>query len=155
MVLFGQSWPWRQKVFDLRFRNPKHRLVGTVCRDLRAFSGVIFPSFNGSSNIFATVHNQLNQRSARVVFSILRQEWEFLTLNLRLRDETEKKHPPLSGIETRSRSIIFILRFRDENENSLDLISFFETRPRILKFAIIPWNQAWMASPISMQFLGG
>ena len=54
------------------------------------------------------------------------------------RDETEKKFPPISGIETRSRFIIFTLRLRDENENSLDLISFFETRPRILKLAIFP-----------------
>ena len=57
---------------------------------------------------------------------------------LRLRDETEKKIPPISGIETRSKFIIFTLRLRDENENSLDLISFFETRPRILKIAIFP-----------------
>ena len=61
-----------------------------------------------------------------------------ITLTLRLRDETEKKFPPISGIETRSRFIIFTLRLRDENESSLDLISFFETRPRILKLAIFP-----------------
>ena len=67
-----------------------------------------------------------------------RRDREFLTLNLRLRDETEKKSPPISGIETRSRFIIFILRLRDENENSLDLISVFETRTRILKVAIFP-----------------
>ena len=71
-----------------------------------------------------------------------RRDREFLTLNLRLRDETEKKSPPISGIETRSRFIIFILRLRDENENSLDLISVFETRTRILKVAILPWIQA-------------
>ena len=65
-----------------------------------------------------------------------RRDREFLTLTLRLRDETEKKFPPISGIETRSRFIIFTLRHRDENENSLDLISFFETRPRIMKLAI-------------------
>ena len=84
-----------------------------------------------------------------------RRDREFLTLTLRLRDETEKKFPPISGIETRSRFIIFTLRLRDENENSLDLISFFETRPRILKLAIFPWNQAWTASLFCMQFLGG
>ena len=67
-----------------------------------------------------------------------RRDRAFLTLSLRLRDETEKKFPPISGIETRSRFIIFTLRHRDENENSLDLISFFETRPRILKLAIFP-----------------
>ena len=67
-----------------------------------------------------------------------RRDREFLTLNLRLRDETEKKSPPISGIETRSRFIIFILRLRDENENSLDLISVFETRTRILEVAIFP-----------------
>jgi len=67
-----------------------------------------------------------------------RRDREFLTLTLRLRDETEKKFPPISGIETRSRFIIFTLRHRDENENSLDLISIFETRPRILKLAILP-----------------
>ena len=75
-----------------------------------------------------------------------RRDREYLTLTLRLRDETEKKFPPISGIETRSRFIIFTLRLRDENENSLDLISFFETRPRILKVAIFPWIQAWTAS---------
>ena len=62
----------------------------------------------------------------------------FLTLTLRLRDETEKKFPPISGVETRLRFIIFTLRLRDKNENSLDLISFFETRLRILKLAIFP-----------------
>ena len=56
----------------------------------------------------------------------LRRDREFLTLNLRLRDKTEKKYPPILGIETRSRFIIFILRFRDENENFLDLISVCE-----------------------------
>ena len=84
-----------------------------------------------------------------------RRDREFLTLTLRLRDETEKKIPPISGIETRSRFIIFILRLRDENKNSLDLISVFETRTRILKVAIFPWIQAWTASLFCMQFLGG
>ena len=68
----------------------------------------------------------------------LRRDREFLTLNLRLRVESENKSPPISGIETRLRFIIFILRLRDENENSLDLISVFETRTRILKVAIFP-----------------
>ena len=85
----------------------------------------------------------------------LRRDREFLTLNIRLWDDTEKKSPPISGIETRSRFIIFILRLRDENENSLDLISVFETRTRILKVAIFPWIQAWTASLFCMQFLGG
>ena len=67
-----------------------------------------------------------------------RRDREFLTLNLRLRDETEKKSPPISGIKTRSRFIIFILRLRDDNENSFDLISVFETRTRILEVAIFP-----------------
>ena len=40
-----------------------------------------------------------------------RRDREFLTLNLRLRDKTEKKYPPILGIETRSIFIIFILRF--------------------------------------------
>ena len=78
---------------------------------------------------------------------------EFLTLDLRLRDETEKKSPPISSIETRF--IIFIFRLRGENENSLDLISVFETRTRILKVAIFPWIQAWTASLFCIQFLGG
>ena len=55
-----------------------------------------------------------------------RRDREFLTLTLRLRDETEKKFPPISGIKARSRIIIFTLMYRAENENSLDLISFFE-----------------------------
>ena len=67
-----------------------------------------------------------------------RRDENFLTLNLRLRDEIKKKSPSISGIETRSRFIIFVLRLRDENENSFDLISVFETRVRILKVAIFP-----------------
>ena len=118
-----------------------------------------------------TIQKYLNtmQRSARVIFFNLetrmrisptqsctsRRDREFLTLNLRLRDETEKKSPPILSIETRSKFIIFILRLRDENENSLDLISVFETRTRILKVAIFPWIQAWTASLFCMQFLGG
>ena len=38
--------------------DPEHTLVlsrSCICRDIRVFSGVIFPSFNGSSNMFATV----------------------------------------------------------------------------------------------------
>ena len=61
-----------------------------------------------------------------------RQDREFLKLDLRLRDETKKKSPPISGIETRSRFIIFILMLWDENENSLDLISVFKTRTSVL-----------------------
>ena len=30
-----------------------HEQGGDICRDLRAFSGVIFPSFDKNSNIFA------------------------------------------------------------------------------------------------------
>ena len=48
----------------------------------------------------------------------LRREETFFTLNLGLRDEIKKKSPSISGIETRSRFIIFILRLRDENESS-------------------------------------
>ena len=82
----------------------------------------------------------------------LRRDRQFLTLSLRLRDETEKRSLPISGIETRSWFIIFILRLQDKN--SLDLISVFETRTRILKVAIFPWNQTWTASLFCMQFLG-
>ena len=84
-----------------------------------------------------------------------RQDREFLKLDLRLQDETKKKSPPISGIETRLRFIIFILRLRDKNENSLDLIWVFETRTRILNVDILPWIQAWTASLFCMQFLGG
>ena len=80
----------------------------------------------------------LETRISPIQSRTTRRDREFLTLNLRLRDETEKKSPPISGIETRSKFIISTLRLRDENENSLDLISFFETRPRILKLAIFP-----------------
>ena len=34
--------------------DPEHELF---CRDLRAFSGVIFPSIDGRSNIFATAQS--------------------------------------------------------------------------------------------------
>ena len=60
----------------------------------------------------------------------LRRDENFWTLDLRLRDEIEKKPPSISGIE--KRFIIFILRLRDENENSFDLISVFKTRSRVL-----------------------
>ena len=103
---------------------------------------------------------RLIQGSARVIFFNLetrmrvspiqsctsRRDREFLKLDLRLRDETKKKSPPISCIETRSRFINFILRLWDKNENSLDVISVFETRTRILKVAIFPWIQAWTAS---------
>ena len=65
-----------------------------------------------------------------------RRDREFMTLNLRLRDKTEKKSPPILGIVTRSRFIISILRLPDENESFLDMISGFETGARILKVAI-------------------
>ena len=67
-----------------------------------------------------------------------RRDREFMTLNLRLRDESEKNSPPISGMEARSRFIIFNLRHRGVNKNSFDLISVFETRTRILKVAILP-----------------
>ena len=105
--------------------------------------------------IFVIAVTGSNQRISPIQSRTLRRDWEFLTLNLRLRDETEKKSLLISGIKTRSRFINFILRLWDENENSLGLISFFETRPRILKLAIFPWNQAWTASLFCMQFLGG
>ena len=81
---------------------------------------------------------ETRMRVSRIQSRSSRPDREFLTLTLRLRAETEKKFPPISGIETRSRFIIFTLRHRDENENSLDLILFFETIPRILKVAIFP-----------------
>ena len=91
---------------------------------------------------FVLAHQQ--QRSTRVTFfnyetrmrlsSIQSCRWRrdenFLTLNLRFREEIEKNSPSISDIETRSRFIIFILRLRDEN--SFDLISVFETRTRVL-----------------------
>ena len=80
----------------------------------------------------------LETRISPIQSRTTRRDREFLTLNLRLRDETEKKYPPISGIETRSRFIIFILRLRDEIENSLHVISVFEMRMRILKVAIFP-----------------
>ena len=55
----------------------------------------------------------------------LRRDETFLTLNLGLRDKIKKKSPSISGIETRSRFIIFILRLRDENESS-KLLTFPE-----------------------------
>ena len=93
---------------------------------------------------FVLAHQQ--QRSTRVTFfnyetrmrlsSIQSCRWRrdenFLTLNLRLRDEIEKNSPSISGIETRSRFIIFILRLWDANQKSFDLISVFETRTRVL-----------------------
>ena len=105
--------------------------------------------------IFVIAVTGSNQRISPIQSRSLRRDWEFLTLNLRLRDETEKKYPPISGIETRSRFIIFILRLRDEIENSLHVISVFEMRMRILKVAIFPWNQAWEASLFCVQFMVG
>ena len=80
----------------------------------------------------------LETRISPIQSRTTRRDREFLTLNLRLRDQTEKKSPPISGLETRSRLIIFMLRLRGENKNSLDLISIFEKRTIILKFAIFP-----------------
>ena len=96
--------------------------------------------------IFVIAVTGSNQRISPIQSRTLRRDWEFLTLNLRLRDETEKKSPPISCIETRSRFNIYMLRLRDKNENSLDLISIFETRTKIKKVAIHPWIQPWTAS---------
>ena len=54
-----------------------------------------------------------------------RRDENFLTLNLGLRDKIKKKSPSISGIETRSRFIIFILRLQDENKSS-KLLTFLE-----------------------------
>ena len=64
-------------------------------------------------------HFFISRENENISFSISHIETrrEFLTLNLRLRDETEKNFISISGIETRSRFIIFNLRLRDENEN--------------------------------------
>ena len=100
------------------------------------------------------------QRSARVIFSISRREWEFLLLNLVHRDETENFWHLISCFETRPRKNVLQSRvswrdrefpwsdlgFRDKIDNSIDLISVFETRMRILKVAIFPWIHAWKAS---------
>ena len=55
----------------------------------------------------------------------LRQDDNFLTLNLGLRDEIKKKSSLISGIETRSRFIIFVLRLPEENKSS-KLLTFPE-----------------------------
>ena len=70
-----------------------------------------------------------------------RRDREFLTLNIRLRDDTEKKISSNIGHRDETEIYILILRLRDENKNSVDLISVFETRTRILKVAILPCIQ--------------
>ena len=80
----------------------------------------------------------LETRISPIQSRTTRRDREFLTLNLRLRDQTEKKSPSISGMETRSRLIISMLRLRGENKKSLDLISIFEKRTIILKVAIFP-----------------
>ena len=113
---------------------------GTSCRRSRALDDkfLLCPSYESVVSESRFFNLETRMRVSPIRSRSSRQDREFLTITLRLRDETEKKFPPISGIETRSRFIIFTLRLRDENENSLDLISFFETRPRILKLAIFP-----------------
>jgi len=67
-----------------------------------------------------------------------RRDREFLILNIRLRDDTEKKISSNIGHRDEIEIYILILRLRDKNENSIDLISVFETRTGNLKVAILP-----------------
>ena len=50
--------------------DPKHALF---CRDLRAFSGVIFPSFDGSSNIINVLLSLLNHWSIKKKILLIKQ----------------------------------------------------------------------------------
>ena len=71
------------------------------------------------------------QRSARVVFSISRREWEFLGFNLVHRDETENSWRLLSGFETRpSKNCLQSWAARRDRDLSSSL-SGFGTRTRI------------------------
>ena len=71
------------------------------------------------------------QWSARVVFSILRREWEFLQFNLVHRDETENSWHLLSGFETRPRKNFLQSRASRRDRDLLSSLSGFETRTRI------------------------
>ena len=71
------------------------------------------------------------QWSARVVFSISRQEWEFLRLNLVHRDETESSWHLLSDFETRPRKNFLQSRASRRDRDLLSSLSGIETRTRI------------------------
>ena len=118
--------------------------IGTLLmKPISIYSNYLFKTEVSESRFFIL---ETRMRISLIQSRTSRRDREFLTLNLRLRDETEKKSPPISDIETISRFIIFNLRHRSKNENSPGLISVFKTRTRI---------QAWTASLICMQFLGG
>ena len=70
-------------------------------------------------------------RSARVVFSISRREWEFLWFNLVHRDETESSWHLLSGFETRPRVPDTYSRASRRDRDLLSSLSGIETRTRI------------------------
>ena len=80
-----------------------------------------------------TIQKYLNtmQRSARVIFSISRREWEFLLLNLAHRDETENFWHLISGFETRPRKNLLQSRASRRDRDLFSSFSGFETRTRI------------------------
>ena len=99
-------------------RDKEHNKKGLTVRPLWG-TGVTSEAVVSESRFF---NLETRMRVSPIQSSTSKRGQEFLTLDLRLRDETEKKSPPISGNETRSRFIIFILRLRDKNENSLDLV---------------------------------
>ena len=71
------------------------------------------------------------QRSARVIFSISRREWEFLLLDLAHRDETKNFGHLISCFETRPRKKFLQSRASRRDRDLLSSLSDFETRTRI------------------------
>ena len=67
------------------------------------------------------------QRSARVVFSISRREWDFLHFNLFDRDKTENSWRLLSGFKTRPRKNFLQSWASRRDRDLLSSLSGFET----------------------------
>ena len=68
------------------------------------------------------------QRSARVIFSISRREWEFLLLNLAHWDETENFWHLISVSETRQRKNLLQSQASRRDQDLSSSLSGFKTR---------------------------
>ena len=87
------------------------------------------PRIGLEENLFGICSSK--QRSARVIFSFSRLEWEFLWFNLAHQDETENFWHLISGFETRPRKNLLQSRASRRDRDLLSSFSGFETRTRI------------------------
>ena len=93
---------------------------------------ILFPVATTSHREAATTNNGCHHRSARVIFSFSRWEWEFLLFNLAHRDKTENFWHLISGFETRPRKNLLQSQASRRDRDLLSSFSGFETRTRIL-----------------------